>query len=129
MRGKARHGSGSATGDRHGGDRSPPPRSAALPRGAGLLASASTAALAAEIRIPFIDRTVTVPDIPAGSRHLSAASTLHNAYLALFLGLVAFSATTAVLLVREQRRSARRTRALRSRDSGACEAPTISPPC
>ncbi len=113
MRGKARHEKRSATGESTA-------RSLAactlkpLSLAAGLLASASTAALAVEIAIPFIERTVTVPDTPAGLAEFLQNLDLHNAYFALFLGLVAFSAANAILVVREKRRSARRMRALRA---------------
>lgn len=76
-----------------------------------LLSGASLTALAAEFTIPLTDRTITLPDGAAGLLH---SLDLHNAYFGLFLGLVALSASTAVLLVREQRRSTRRERALRT---------------
>ena len=74
MRGKARHEKRSATGESTA-------RSLAastlkpLSLAAGLLASASTAALAVEIAIPFIERTVTVPDTPAGLAEFLEIST------------------------------------------------------
>lgn len=79
-----------------------------------LLAGSSLRALPNEITIPFTDRTLVLPDDPGGVLSLLASFDLHNAYFGLFLGLVAFSATTAVMLVREQRRSSRRERGLRA---------------
>lgn len=72
-----------------------------------LLAGVSAPALAAELPIPFAEKA---------SNFLGLHSLdLHNAgYFGLFLGLVAFSTTTALMLLREQRRSARQEDALRA---------------
>ncbi|WP_210496147.1 sensor histidine kinase [Microvirga antarctica] len=81
---------------------------------ATLLAGSSFKALALDIAIPFTGRTLAVPDKPGDLARVLQRLDLHNAYFGLFLGLVAFSAAAAVLLVREKRLGARRERALRA---------------
>lgn len=85
-----------------------------MPFAATLLTSSSLNAFATDIAIPFTDVTITLPDNTTGLAAFLHSLDLHNAYFGLFLGLVAVSATSAVMLVREQRRSARRERALRA---------------
>jgi signal transduction histidine kinase len=74
----------------------------------GLLAGTSRPALAADASLPFMERASDL----LGFLH---SFDLHNAvYFGLFMGLVAFSTTTSLLLLREQRRSARVEHRLRS---------------
>ncbi|WP_230529870.1 PAS domain-containing sensor histidine kinase [Microvirga roseola] len=73
-----------------------------------LLAGVSQPALAAEFPSSLIDRALDYLTILPGFD-------LHDAaYSGIFMGLVAFSTTTALLLLREQRRSAQIQRSLRS---------------
>jgi signal transduction histidine kinase len=72
------------------------------------LTGTSWPAIAADITIPFAGNA---PDLLGFLNSFD----LHNAaYFSLFMGLVAFSTTTALMLLREQRRFARRERALRA---------------
>ncbi|RDI62483.1 sensor histidine kinase [Microvirga subterranea] len=79
------------------------------PLSVALLTGVSGPALAAEI--PFAQQATDI----LGLHRLD----LHNAgSIGLFLGLVAFSTTTALMLLREQRRSARMEEALRAEIAG-----------
>ena len=81
---------------------------------ATILAGSSVTARAREVAIPFTDRTLVLPDDAGGVGRLLGSFDLHSAYFGLFLGLVGLFAATGVMLVREQRRSSRRERALRA---------------
>ncbi len=73
-----------------------------------LLAGTSAPALAAEGEFPLLDSASDLLDF-------LTSLDLHNAvYFGLFMGLVAFSTTTSLLLVSERRRASRAERALRS---------------
>jgi len=78
-----------------------------MPLALTFLAGTSWPALAAEFPLSLAEKASDLLEFVQGFH-------LHNAaYFGLFMGLVAFSTTTAVLLLREQRRSLRVERALR----------------
>ena len=94
--------------DGHKTRRGPPVGAARVPLSLMLLAGTSPAALANDLLLPFTDKA---SDILSFLHSFD----LHNAaYFGLFMGLVAFSTTTSLLLMREQRRSARVERTLRN---------------
>ena len=72
------------------------------------LAGTSWPALATDLTIPLSEQASDLLGFLTGFD-------LHNvAYFSIFMGLVAFSTTTALMLLRDQRRFARRERALRA---------------
>jgi signal transduction histidine kinase len=72
-----------------------------------LLGGTSRSALAADFPLPFMDKASDLLGF------LNSFDLHSAAYFGLFMGLVAFSTTTSLLLIREQRRSARVERSLR----------------
>jgi signal transduction histidine kinase len=96
--------------ERHQGreDATITPVAARAPLAFSLLAGTSWPALAAEISLPF---TEDATDLLGFLNSFN----LHNAaYFGIFMGLVAFSTTTALMLLREQRRFSQRERTLRT---------------
>nr|WP_027314544.1 PAS domain-containing sensor histidine kinase [Microvirga flocculans] len=88
--------------------RGSPVGSGRMPLSLVLLAGTSKAALASTLNLPFAEEASDL----IGFLH---GLDLHNAvYFGLFMGLLAFSTTTAMLLMREQKRSARMERTLRN---------------
>ncbi|MBZ6077507.1 sensor histidine kinase [Microvirga puerhi] len=85
-----------------------PRRFALMPLAATLLTGISWPALAAELPLSLTDKAAELAALLHGWKLENAA------YFGLFFGLVAFSTTTALLLLREQRRHARVERALRA---------------
>ena len=116
-----------AQGERHGraertGDVSPA-GSGRISLSLLLLAGTSQAALADDLLLPLAE---TASDLLGLLRRFD----LHNAvYFGLFMGLVAFSTTTSLLLMRERRRAGASRAPAPQRDSRPCAAPTTSPPC
>ncbi|WP_245410879.1 PAS domain-containing sensor histidine kinase [Microvirga flavescens] len=76
--------------------------------GAALMSTCASPALAAPITLPYMDK------INALIGALPALDPQNAASFAFFMGLVAISATTSIMLIRERRASTRRTRKLRA---------------